>query len=254
MSLTMQTEVYPVLQKLKKVEDFEEEDEEFTHLVCELCYDPLDLRNNTGIFKYNANQGTDFSGTRQPDSFRNLKYRVHAHMQSKTHLTRAGEKEPNVKLDIKFQEKNKEAGMNLGRFAFMAVKVDHSIERYEDYVALFANKMPLGDINHGHDFCRNLTHSIFKCLHLRMEEYLTKPLPSTGRPTPIFILVDKYTPHRITGQIIAILAFYEGKMRDISFDYALVHSHTGEGLAEAIHKSLTGVFSNEHLRTRYCQY
>lgn len=240
---------YPELSLKLDNHDRIEEDEDFTEIVCDLCYDPLE-RQKVGAFKYNSSRGTEFEGVTQPTEFRNLKYRIHAHMQGKTHSGFVQKKANDDKFERKMKDKNRETGMLLGGLAYTAIKLDHSIQRYEDYVALMAGKANTGDLNHGKDFCRSFCHSVYKCLHRKMEEHLKTPLGSTGRPTPICVVADKYTPHRVTGQIIGLVAFVNGKVTDMQFDYPIVRSHGGVDLAQAIHGSLTAVFTNDHLKQR----
>jgi hypothetical protein len=181
-----------------------------------------------------------------------LKKNIHKHSNSQQHLKKSQESANLSREQEKFVEKNKKAGMICGRLAYTAIKSDQSLSKYEEHVSLLAAlKMPVGQLNHSRKFCRELGDSIYKCLRDRLDFYIKAPIPSTGRPTPVSFIADKYTPNRITGQIVGIVAFVDGKIKDINIGFPKVVDPSAIGIAECLYGSLREFYSESELKSRY---
>ncbi|CAG7722031.1 unnamed protein product [Allacma fusca] len=99
--------------------------------------------------------------------------------------------------------------MICGRKAYLAIKSDANILRYEKYMAIeHANGRDVGDTNHGSNLCSKFASCLYRCLKQRMETDLLTPLPGTGRAAPVSVIADKYTPRRSTAQVIGLLSEY----------------------------------------------
>jgi hypothetical protein len=233
------------------VESTADFNDEFNEIICNLCFDPRDM-TNLGKFTYHSSWGTDFQGLPQTERFRNVKKNIHKHSNSELHLKKSQEAANLSREQQKFVEKNRKAGMICGRLAYTAIKSDQSLSKYEEHVSLLAAlKMPVGQLNHSRKFCRELGDSIYKCLRDRLESYIKAPIPSTGRPTPVSFIADKYTPNRITGQIVGIVAFVDGKIKDINIGFPKVVDPGAIGIAECLYGSLREFYSESELKSRY---
>lgn len=227
---------YPFLEPLLDANDAVGDDV-FTEIVCTPCIEanPADGRS-AGRFRYHSTSGVDFSDMVQTSQFRNLKGAIKKHVEGASHLKIMQETIQDLEISVK---KNREAGLVCGRYAYFAVKMDHNVARYEDYVAnASCTNATVGDINHGRHFARNFAHATYTVLHKQFIRQLNKPLTSTGRPAPFTVIADKYTPDRRAGQIVGIVCFDGQKMNAFNIDFARVKEYHGEGIAKMLFTSL----------------
>jgi hypothetical protein len=169
-----------------------------------------------------------------------------------------------VQADSKeVQERNFAASKILGRFLYMAIKKDRSLTRFEDYVATLDQcRIQVGEINHSRKFCREIGSKIYMLLFQKIIEKLSKPLESTSRSTPFSILFDGYTTKRIGEQIISQVAFLDGKIVDLNFDYKKYTTDvTAVGIGNVIVDSMRSCFprplgedEEDALKPRYYNY
>jgi hypothetical protein len=172
-------------------------------------------------------------------SFTNLKQHIAAHITNPIHVKNSEAAEKSSRARMMMIEKNQYAGIVLGRAAYMAVKVDHNVAKYEQYAALnSANKIAIGDLNHSRKFARKFGHHAYNLLHQRLVEIMGKPLNSTNRPPPFSIIADKYTANRVTGQITGIVTFMDGEIRALNIDFPKVEDHSGQGIAKTLKQSV----------------
>jgi hypothetical protein len=245
---------FPFLQRSGDTESPGFDDFADFHIICTICHDPFD-KTKSGVFTYVSNEGTDFKKRKQPREFRNLKIKLQKHIASEKHMKIADKERESAVVRFTRIQKNHEAGKICGKWAYTAIKLDQSLLRYEDYIAIAASmNMAVGEKNHGRKFARELAHSFYICLHQRLHRYLTSPSPATGRPPPFAVIADKYTPNRTAGQIVGIIAFIDGKMRDVNIDFPQVKEHGGLGIACSIYESLRGVYGEREIKTRYGKY
>ncbi|CAG7653743.1 unnamed protein product [Allacma fusca] len=216
--------------------------EEFTSLICNLCFDE-NKRSSVGEFKYSSKKGTHFkTKEKQPRSFINLKKNIMEHMNAPTHLKNANEEEKMVLQRSKTIHNNKVAGMNCGRFAYTCIKDSANYAAYEPHLAL-ANKSGcfVGDINHSRKFCADVRHSVYSKLYERTKCILNTPRKGTGRPPPVGIFADKYTPNRQTGQVVGLVTFLNGNVETLNVGFVPVPDHSPRGLADSILKPINDV-------------
>jgi hypothetical protein len=246
---------FPFLETNLREEDVEE-NEVFTEIICTFCLDPLDpITKRHGIFRYSSTNGIDFHGKKMCKAFTNLKQHISSHIKSPLHIKNSEMEIKNNRARMIMLEKNQHAGMILGRAAYMAVKVDHNVSKYEHYVALnAANKVAIGDENHSRHFARKFGHHAFGILQKKLIDIMNQPLISTGKPPPFAIIADKYTANRLTGQITGIITFFDGEIKAINVDFPLVHDHSGSGIANTLKTSIETLMCPEHIRHRYVTF
>ena len=128
-------------------------------------------------------------------------------------------------------ERNREMGRRLGTLAYFLYYNDLPFSLYESLLPWFTlNHIDVGEINHSREFVRKFVDSVHAVLVDRLKKFLQKPLPSTGKPSPIAILGDKGTIKRDVTQptLIRIASPSKNKLfRKFYMSHPEVLSHTG---------------------------
>ncbi len=173
-------------------------------LYCSSCSDLKDgvglQTHSTGVVHYNFDNGQDFTYSRNlPQSFRNLKTHVSAHMSSAAHNenVRKERKLDEIRKTPEFVAKSLKRGRTLGLNAYKAISLNKSQKSFEDEIAAdFAKGYDVGTKNHSRKFAEAMTHSFYHVLEDQLQKNLEEPLPGSLRPSAIHIKFDKYTPNR----------------------------------------------------------
>ena len=242
-------DLYPDL-RLKHGGDADLEEESFTSIECSICFDGEKL-DKTGEFSYSSSHGMDFSKcSKLPRKFVNFRRNVKNHMMSLSHLKKAEELEKLAQRRREMQKRNESAGMNCGRLAYNAIKVDADSSKYEYSVAM-AHKLGslVGDLNHSRKFCASFRTSAYNVLCNQTVSQMNQVLKGTRRPPPISIFADKYTPNRQTGQVIGVTTFMNDKINTLFVGFVKPASHNAQGLATGMLEPVQLMFG-ENLKDR----
>lgn len=159
--------------------------------------------------------------------------------------------EKTTKQEKETSDRNYKVGLLLGTVCYSCVKMGLGQSAYEKLVTMLsATGADVGHLNHGFQFCADLTSSLYGALRTRMSALLKANLPGSNLPTPICVLADKATPNKQSMQIIAIIGVVNGQLDTIFLDSVGVPSHTGEGISDTIYQCLKEEFSKGELRKR----
>jgi hypothetical protein len=113
-----------------------------------------------------------------------------------------------------------------------------------------AKGIDVGEKNHSRKYAAEMTNYFYDELLKEVRLQLNEPLPGTGRPSPVSLIADKYTPNRRTLDIVGGNVYVEGEMETLYFDVEVVKDHTGEGIAKGIASAATKVYGNTEWKTR----
>jgi lysozyme family protein len=108
----------------------------------------------------------------------------------------------------------------------------------------------VGKMNHSRVFSRNMTNSFNAVLKTKTTEELQKPLPATGLPQPVAVVIDKVTLSHRTYQLVGITAPIRGEMTTIYAGMSPVQNHTAVGLAADSKEKVAAMIEPEQLLTR----
>lgn len=98
-----------------------------------------------------------------------------------------------------FKSRNFNVGSKLGRQAYKILKTSGSYTQYETDVAVLSAK---------------LLEPIYSTSQ-QTQEIVNKPLPATGRPTPLAVIADKIIPNRRTMQIVGFQGYVGSKFQSL---------------------------------------
>ena len=136
------------------------------------------------------------------------------------------------------QQVSVKAGLTVGRYAYATL---YRGRPYSDFPMeiLLASKggAVTGDINHSKQFLKEFRKSCSTLLVQKLKNYLSIPLPSTGRRPPIAFSCDKMTEKRRSGQMTAIATIIpkpevppDEMMQTFFVGNPVVRNHTAAGL------------------------
>ncbi|KAJ6640335.1 hypothetical protein Bhyg_13085 [Pseudolycoriella hygida] len=224
-------------------------------LFCIFCSEEIST-TITGVIRYDFAFGDNFKRANGlPREFRNLKTKIRAHMDSPFHMERilARLEMEKITQDKKFLDRNEKAGMACARNAYKAIYSNHSYLSYEVEIAKdVANNVNMGELNHSADFCSEMVDCFYTCLSTRFKEQILLPLEGTGRPSPVTIIFDKYTPMHRTLNIIALNTYICGSLQTVFLDCPVVQHHDAKGLAENVSSSITKLYTGDQWMQSYC--
>ena len=131
--------------------------------------------------------------------FINLKKNLKRHLSTKSHRERILEERDKKEREDKLNNKNIEAGMNLGRLAMKCFLLGRPYTDFETNVLLLKRAWGnVGELNHSRMFPANFRPYVQKVVRNRMRKMLSTPLIQTGHLVPLAVSGDKCTyKHRL---------------------------------------------------------
>jgi len=79
---------------------------------------------------------------------------------------------------------------------------------------------------------------------------LHEDLSGTGRPTPLTLIADKYTPNRRTLDIVGANVYLNGSLETLYLDGQVVQDHTGRGIAKGIFAAAQKMYGDDTWKQR----
>lgn len=216
-------------------------------LYCIYCSTEIsESKGAIGVIHYDFLFGDNFKRSDfLPREFRNLKGKIRGHMESSYHAEKVTEKMKLDKIvrDKDFLKRNERTGLVCARNAYKAIYSNHSYLSYEVEIAKdAANKVDVGELNHSADFCSDMVDCFYGCLTSRFREQILTPLRGTGRPSPMTLIFDKYTPMHRTLNIVASNVYISGSLHTVFLDCPVVRHHNAQGLADNLSCSVEKVY------------
>jgi hypothetical protein len=132
---------------------------------CRVCPDAR-------VFKYSQDLQTRGEHQLIPVKLSNLKGSLQDHLSSDKHKKRIKDARCQEELAERKLSRNKTIGLKLGKVVYLLAHHGLPFTLYPEMVQLLADfKVDVGDINHSHDFCRDLgpsfakVHKLVACPH-----------------------------------------------------------------------------------------
>ena len=240
-------------QVVELLDDVFELNFEQSELHCVFC---LETESRTG--RFNVEDVEWERGTALSQKFRNMTKLLRNHIKCQSHQGKVRDAAANNLALAQRGERNREMGRRLGTLAYFLFYNNLPFTLYESFLPWFTlNNIDVGEINHSRYFVRNFVDSVYSVLIDRLKVFLQKPLPCTGKPSPIAILGDKGTIKRDVTQPTLIRVASPGKnklFRKFYMSHPEVLSHTGENVTELLLHSIktTLGWSIQEIRERFC--
>ena len=152
-------------------------------------------KSHIGLFKLDLIEEPVTETTKKPmsDEFRNLKKRVHTHINSQTHQQKILDLKETTKKDPE-RKNEKEGELRCARLALEIFKKGRPFTDYPEMVALMVkNDVFMGDINHSAEFPTHFISSVAIVVRKKIHEMLDRPLEQTHHVRPCKIVADKDT-------------------------------------------------------------
>lgn len=93
------------------------------------------------------------------------------------------------------------------------------------------NGVDVGDIRHSREFASGISETFYETLKEELNKQANEILLGTGRPSPISLMSDKYSPNRRTLDIVGANLYLNGRIQSVYLEGSVVKDHTAEGIS-----------------------
>ena len=217
-------------------------------LTCDLCFDrKIDCGENLttcskshiGLFKLDLIEEPVTEKIKRPMSveFRNLKKRVHTHINSQTHQQKILDLKQTTKKDPE-RKNEKEAGLRCARLALELFKKGRPFTDYPEMVALMVKSdVFMGNINHSAEFPAHFISSVAYVVRKKIHQMLNRPLEQTHHVRPCKIVADKDTLKHRTRQLVCLTTVFPEAsdfIQTVYIDHPLIKEHKTQDVAQNV--------------------
>ena len=185
-------------------------DEDDSMVKCSVCDQ---VTASSGKFFYDANEGLEFDDDEYlPRNFTNLKKSIVKHIKnSKSHTNALKDVAEKEKAVNKIINKNRQAGLNLGRACMKNYLLGRPYTDFEmDVLIMKKSGAVVGELNHSRKFPAALRPYVCKVVHRRVNKFLGTPLIPTGHLPPVGLSADKGTYKKRGRQFLSGITIIPG--------------------------------------------